>query len=274
MIEKDLSYFGKYKAGKLGLRAMCKFCYQVANKDWNRIRLYGINHNQYTYMLEQCKSLCEICGNKPLQGHDLCVDHDHITLKIRGLLCKRCNRGLGKLGDSIENLLKAIEYLERPAIRISNHYTEKKKDISRKPEMIYEEGKIIGRVCNICGIGKNFNCFGKFNNGYMGRLSVCKKCNTMRKFAYKMKELYGMTVFQYEKIYSEQKGLCGICKQKSKRELCVDHDHNSDILKIRGLLCHNCNMGIGTLGDTLECLQKAKKYLQIAPRYEEFQIKG
>lgn len=41
------------------------------------------------------------------------VDHDHNTNKIRGLLCSRCNMGLGFFDDSIEGLTKAINYLKK-----------------------------------------------------------------------------------------------------------------------------------------------------------------
>ncbi len=40
-----------------------------------------------------------------------CVDHDHATGRIRGILCHACNIGIAKLGESVENLARAIEYL-------------------------------------------------------------------------------------------------------------------------------------------------------------------
>lgn len=52
---------------------------------------------------------CAICGRVT----KLVVDHDHETNRVRGLLCSTCNTGLGKLGDNVENLRKAIVYLER-----------------------------------------------------------------------------------------------------------------------------------------------------------------
>jgi len=45
----------------------------------------------------------------------MAVDHDHITGEVRGLLCKRCNRALGILEDSIELLQRAIQYLQKAA---------------------------------------------------------------------------------------------------------------------------------------------------------------
>jgi len=44
--------------------------------------------------------------------HIACIDHDHETGLIRGLLCGRCNTGLGLLGDNIKALINAVEFVE------------------------------------------------------------------------------------------------------------------------------------------------------------------
>ncbi len=53
---------------------------------------------------------CLICKNPCDQ---LCIDHDHATGKFRGLICTRCNHGLGHFKDNIDTLLEAIEYLKK-----------------------------------------------------------------------------------------------------------------------------------------------------------------
>ena len=73
---------------------------------------------QYQEMVDEKGECCEICGAKT--GHKskngvecrLAIDHCHKTGKIRGLLCNRCNRGIGYLMDDIQLLKKAIKYLE------------------------------------------------------------------------------------------------------------------------------------------------------------------
>jgi hypothetical protein len=56
---------------------------------------------------------CKICGiSQDNLGHSLHVDHDHNTLKIRGLLCSQCNTGIGLLKENVEILKSAIFYLE------------------------------------------------------------------------------------------------------------------------------------------------------------------
>lgn len=56
---------------------------------------------------------CSIC-NKPFANEsETRVDHDHKTKKIRGILCNKCNIGLGLFLESVEILKKAIDYLEK-----------------------------------------------------------------------------------------------------------------------------------------------------------------
>lgn len=52
---------------------------------------------------------CDICMTKPSAA--LCVDHDHVTGEVRGLLCGSCNRALGLLGDNLEGVMRAVKYL-------------------------------------------------------------------------------------------------------------------------------------------------------------------
>lgn len=78
--------------------------------------LYGITVDEYDAMLEKQNGRCAICGRT--EGHGkrserLCVDHCHDTGKIRQLLCKPCNTGLGCFGDDVDKLYAAVEYLRR-----------------------------------------------------------------------------------------------------------------------------------------------------------------
>lgn len=58
-----------------------------------------------------CPFECECCGKPNNNGRQLCLDHDHKTGKFRGWLCDLCNTGIGKLGDDLEGLDRAIRYL-------------------------------------------------------------------------------------------------------------------------------------------------------------------
>ena len=75
------------------------------------LRQYGINLNDYHKMLEEQKHLCKICKGPPTGKGVLHVDHCHETGSVRGLLCNKCNIGLGHFNDSKELLQKALDYL-------------------------------------------------------------------------------------------------------------------------------------------------------------------
>lgn len=79
---------------------------------------------------------------------------------------------------------------------------------------------------------------------------------------------YGINLEQYQIIHDSQNGLCKICNNKETslqpngkviKDLCVDHCHKTN--KIRGLLCHGCNAGIGHFNDDIKKLQSAIIYL-------------
>lgn len=82
-------------------------------------RKYGITIQDYEMMSMNQLNLCAIC-QKPetrkvsgKQVSRLAVDHCHKTGVVRGLLCFKCNCAIGKMEDSVENLRRAIEYLEK-----------------------------------------------------------------------------------------------------------------------------------------------------------------
>ena len=70
-------------------------------------RRYGCSLEEYKQRM-QTSNCCEICS----ATENLVYDHCHETMEFRGVLCKKCNRGLGLFGDTIEGLLKALRYLE------------------------------------------------------------------------------------------------------------------------------------------------------------------
>jgi hypothetical protein len=71
-----------------------------------RLRLSRLGLTEETYK-QLCEKGCCICGSKKY----LHIDHDHNTGKFRGILCSRCNNGLGFFNDSIEGLENALKYL-------------------------------------------------------------------------------------------------------------------------------------------------------------------
>lgn len=77
-------------------------------------RKYNLDYNTYLKMLEEQKNTCYICKSPPKNTkRPLDIDHCHKTGKVRGLLCSKCNKGIGLFNDNIEILLKAIDYLKK-----------------------------------------------------------------------------------------------------------------------------------------------------------------
>lgn len=83
-----------------------------------------------------------------------------------------------------------------------------------------------------------------------------------------LRHRYGIDLAHYEKMLSDQGGVCAVCKQPPSREntrahwagkLCVDHCHDST--KVRGLLCNDCNLAVG-YGKTEAILRAAADYLR------------
>lgn len=75
---------------------------------------YGITLADYNQMFADQNGFCLICGVHQSQvKKTFCVDHDHETGEIRGLLCDQCNKGLGQFEDNPSLLQRAIDYLRR-----------------------------------------------------------------------------------------------------------------------------------------------------------------
>lgn len=79
----------------------------------SRLKNYGMGLSEYDHLLNLQNGKCAICGrNKPINGHKrFCLDHDHRTGKLRGLLCIKCNLGMGNFDDNPEIIKAALAYL-------------------------------------------------------------------------------------------------------------------------------------------------------------------
>ena len=89
-----------------------------------------------------------------------------------------------------------------------------------------------------------------------------RKKNPQKFKEYELKRRLGLPFEDYELMVNNQNNLCAICKQPEKfnGSLAVDHCHESG--DVRGLLCTNCNRGLGHFKDSVEVLNNAIKYLE------------
>jgi hypothetical protein len=83
-----------------------------------RFKLYGLSPAAYLELVASQDERCAICRKKP--DKILAVDHDHVTGKVRGLLCQCCNLALGQAKDSPSILRAAAHYLESHAAANTN----------------------------------------------------------------------------------------------------------------------------------------------------------
>ena len=138
--------------------------------------------------------------------------------------------------------------------------------------------------CSKCGIVKDVSEFSKRPSRKRGYQYACKEC--MRGYRESRKEevkeynskyygsnkdrlnsymkfwKYGITPQQFNLLFESQGGCCAICgrhQSEFKQSLCIDHCHITGT--IRGLLCTDCNRGIGGLQDKPNVCLKAHKYL-------------
>ena len=80
-------------------------------KEYRLVHKYNITLDEYNNLLIKQNNSCAICGRADPTGYNWHVDHDHTTGKVRGLLCSKCNQGLGLFDENTNSLNRAIKYL-------------------------------------------------------------------------------------------------------------------------------------------------------------------
>lgn len=152
----------------------------------------------------------------------------------------------------------------------------RERSLKRWSDPVYREKVIAGSkkppLCPNCGDIKIENFYvsknGRRTNAY------CKSCHKKRcsenwhsksaieKQASRVKAMYGINPEEYITMHEKQNGKCAICGESPKtlRGLHIDHSHITG--KVRGLLCHGCNTGIGALKEDAQILLNAIKYLR------------
>lgn len=91
---------------------------KAASRRYQRTRRYGITLDRYNELVAKQNGACAICKERSDQS--LCLDHSHATGRVRGLLCRKCNAGLGCYRDKPGRLFAAIRYVEA-FVAISNY---------------------------------------------------------------------------------------------------------------------------------------------------------
>jgi hypothetical protein len=95
---KNKKSFPRHKHFKDNLDSRCRHCIKRHTKIRNKLKKKAPEKPQ----------LCECCKTSPKKW---CLDHDHEDNSFRGWLCDQCNTGIGKLGDNVDSIINALEYL-------------------------------------------------------------------------------------------------------------------------------------------------------------------
>jgi hypothetical protein len=215
---KALGEFGSNKADPSGRTTYCKPCHnrvmaEIKVKKHGSVRgyhlerRYGMTEADVAGAVERQGGFCLIC----LHRHSLHVDHDHASGEIRGLLCFRCNGGLGQFKDDPKTMRAAVDYLE-------------------------------GRLVE------------KFQPEPRRRAPRGERHSRRH---YRLVKRYGIGEKDVERLIARQGGLCPVCRKATPTA--VDHDHVTET--VRGVLCGDCNTGMGQLRDNPWVLRRAIEYL-------------
>lgn len=123
-VEKDTKFFSRDVSKRSGFNDRCKACRTIEDREYlkknpfkNRkceLKLrYNLTLKEYENLILEQNNKCSICSKELNGKKEPAVDHDHITGKVRSLLCSTCNMGLGNFKDNTSLLSEAILYLER-----------------------------------------------------------------------------------------------------------------------------------------------------------------
>jgi hypothetical protein len=131
--------------------------------------------------------------------------------------------------------------------------------------------------CPDCGKWKPLDEFPRNKNTKDGRHSYCKPCHNARGKEtyerlyggtrhYHLRRRYGIGADEFDALVERQGGVCAICGRPDPEH--VDHDHETGA--VRGILCFNCNGGLGQFRDSIDSLLTAASYLEAhgAPELE------
>lgn len=171
--------------------------------------------------------------------------------------CRRCRNMYNKKyrksnpeyteHQRIKNKLRSREYRKLKS---------KNAGIMLKRQALLLEGK---NICHRCKVIKDLKHFVTIKGT---KRNACKMCREMLNKANKLKNTYGLSLKNFYSTLEMQNNSCKICKIKfnKSKNICVDHCHNSK--RVRGLLCHSCNRGIGLLKEDKTILRRAIQYIK------------
>lgn len=133
------------------------------------------------------------------------------------------------------------------------------------------------KVCSFCHRELSLDYFHKDSSSSDNLYCYCKECVSLKNKKYTrnpedsrknhLKKTFNLTEKDYNNLLEKQHGVCAICGKPeislykgAIRNLAIDHNHKTG--EIRGLLCRNCNLGVGYFNDNIETIEKVLQYLK------------
>jgi len=225
---------------KVLARGLCSACYSRLKKRGTLQRARGIAKGR----------ICEVegCG-QPVAAKGLCELHyqraDNPAKTTWKLLRSRNPGQYPANWDNFEEFL--VDVGSRPSARHQLRKVDAAKPYSRE----------------------NVEWLAPVSSTQPKGWSTEERAAYMREWNFRKK--FGITGEGYDRMLAEQNFVCAICQKPERhiskktgkaRALHVDHDHHDPNLKVRGLLCSDCNTGIGHFKDDVEILRRAIAYLE------------
>lgn len=126
------------------------------------------------------------------------------------------------------------------------------------------------KVCSSCKKEKSYSEFYKFSRSVDGYSTRCKSCNYVSGRISRLKCKFKISLEDFNLLLKNQQYCCKLCERKENdviystvikgpKQFAVDHDHSTGV--IRGLLCSQCNQGLGNFKDSSNLLRKAADYI-------------
>jgi hypothetical protein len=138
--------------------------------------------------------------------------------------------------------------------------TQKKKKVWDKDRITRRgqvDASVVEKVCSKCNITKPIQDFPRGAVTKDGYSTFCRECHRIKKAVHK----YGEEALPLLLVHTHLCGICGAVLEGAERN--IDHDHKTG--QIRGVLCHHCNIGLGSFKDDPLLLDKAISYIRNPP---------
>lgn len=119
------------------------------------------------------------------------------------------------------------------------------------------------KTCNGCSTDRPLDGFHKQHTSPDGRRSLCKECLAEKSRVYLLNKRFDISPEEYAALLHSQGGVCALCRTEKPggrwANFHVDHCHETG--RVRGVLCHGCNVALGQLGDDAQGLSRALAYV-------------